>query len=215
MDRSNNSSLQSVTAGGGNNRSSKKQQPVHKWVKENNQLSAEDWLQAGLDVLKEEGINAVKVLPIAKKLGVTRGSFYWHFENREDLLQQMLAYWEVYLTDTVIAQAKQNPGSAVEKLRDVATNVMLNRQDRYDTAIIAWSRFDDAAAKCHTRVTRKRLRFLISLLREYGMDKETAHFRSRLLYSVLVMTNEGLPRLSRLATAAEIDQCMELILSKP
>ncbi len=211
MDRSSNPGIEAVATT--TTRGSKKRKNNHKWEKENKQQSAESWLQAGLDVLNDEGINSVKVLLLAKKLGVTRGSFYWHFENREDLLHQMLAYWEVYLTDTVIDQAKQVSGSAQDKLRDVLNNVMLNRQERYDTAIIAWSRFDEAAAKCHTRVVRKRLRYLVSLLTETGMNSETARFRARVAYSLLVMTNEGLPRMSKLATAAEIDQCMELIFS--
>ena len=90
---------------------------------------------------------------------------------------------------------------------------MLNRQDRYDTAIIAWSRFDESAAKTHSRVVRKRLRYLTNLLRDSGLDAETARFRARLLYSLLVMTNEGLPRLTRAETADHIERAMKLILS--
>jgi AcrR family transcriptional regulator len=183
-------------------------------AKENTRLSAEDWLQLALDVLNEQGIDAVKVLPLAKRLGVTRGSFYHHFESREDLLTQMLDYWEEFLTNTVIKQAKKLDAPAAVKIRDVVTNVLLNRHDRYDTAIIAWSRIDQAANSTHDRVVRKRLRFLNTMLCEAGLHKDDARFRARLLMSLLIVYNDGLPALSKRDVEREIDQCMELILSK-
>ena len=70
-----------------------------------NSLGQDDWLNAALESLNEKGIDAVKVLPLSHKLGVTRGSFYWHFKDREDLLRQMLEYWERELTDVVIVAA--------------------------------------------------------------------------------------------------------------
>ena len=104
----------------------------------NSSLSKEDWLRVALDVLNERGVDSVKVLPLSKALGVTRGSFYWHFKDRDDLLKQMLEYWEWELTDTVIQHAKALDGSANDKLRDVVTNVLYQSLDRYDTAVRAW-----------------------------------------------------------------------------
>ena len=164
-------------------------------------------------MLNDRSVDSVKVLTLAGELGVTRGSFYWHFESREDLLQSMLEYWERELTDTVIQHAKALEDSAENKLRDVVSNVLLNRQDRYDTAISAWSLFDKAAARTQARVARKRLRFMTGLLCETGMDPQTAKFRSRMLYSLLVLSHESLPPISRAETEEQIEQCMKLILS--
>jgi AcrR family transcriptional regulator len=183
-------------------------------AKESTRLTAEDWLQLALDVLNEQGIGAVKVLPLAKRLGVSRGSFYHHFESREDLLTQMLDYWEEFLTDRVIERAKKLDAPASVKLRDVVTNVLLNRHDRYDTAIIAWSRIDEAARSTHNRVARKRLRFLNKMLCEAGLHKDDARFRARVLMSLLIMYNEGLPTISKTDAEREIDQCMAFMLSK-
>src|SRR3546814_7480606 len=58
-------------------------------------LSAEDWAQAALDLIAEHGVAAVAVEPLARRLGVTKGSFYWHFQSRDALLQAALARWEV------------------------------------------------------------------------------------------------------------------------
>ena len=68
-------------------------------------LSADDWVAAALDTLITDGIGAVKVLPLAKKLGVTRGSFYWHFENHEALLTRLLEVWEDTNSGSIIRAA--------------------------------------------------------------------------------------------------------------
>ena len=183
-------------------------------LKGNTSLTAEDWLQMGLDVLTEEGINAVKVLPLAKKLGVTRGSFYWHFESRENLLADILDYWEEFLTDAVIDQAKHLDALPEDKIRDVMTNVMLNRQDRYDTAIIAWSRFDQNALNAYNRVRSKRLRYLKKLLVETGLQKSDAAFRARLLMSFLIMSHDTLAATGAAQIKREIEQAVDLILRK-
>src|SRR3546814_6866850 len=59
-------------------------------------LSAEDWAQAALDVVAESGVAAVAVEPLARRLGVTKGSFYWHYPSREALLEAALSRWEAY-----------------------------------------------------------------------------------------------------------------------
>jgi len=155
-------------------------------------LTKQDWLQAALTVLNESGVDKVKVLPLSKRLGVTRGSFYWHFEDRDELLDDMLRYWEVELTDSVIKHAKEVNGSPRRRLEDVLTNVLLNQPYLYDTAIAAWSMFDERAEKAYERVLRKRIKFVSSLLREAGVDRVTAEFRTRMLLGFA-----GLSRISR------------------
>ena len=179
----------------------------------NSQLSKEDWLRVALDVLNERGVDSVKVLPLSKALGVTRGSFYWHFKDREDLLQQMLEYWEWELTDTVIEHARSLDGSAKDKLRDVVTNVLYQSMDRYDTAVRAWSLFDDAALKTMRRVERKRLRLLTELINQSGLDQDSAQLRARFLYGYLMTGISVTGRPTRAEKARDIEQCMEFILN--
>ena len=77
-------------------------------------LSADDWVAAALDVLVSDGISAVKILPLAKRLGVTRGSFYWHFENHEALLNRLLEVWEETNSGSIIRAATLE-GSIVDR----------------------------------------------------------------------------------------------------
>ena len=65
-------------------------------------LSGEDWLAAALEALRESGVDGVKVLPLARRLGVSRGSFYWHFRDRGELLAAVLDYWDRWSTEVVI-----------------------------------------------------------------------------------------------------------------
>ena len=173
-------------------------------------LSKEDWLQAALEVLNQRGISAVKVLPLSKELGVTRGSFYWHFEDRDELLREMLQYWENELTDSVIKHARSLDASPRERLAVILTDVILNRRNLYDTAISAWGMFDENAKASYTRVVRKRLRFLASVLLEAGVDKEQIDFRARLILGFALSSGPGRGRTTRADQLKDIERCCDM-----
>ena len=67
-------------------------------------LSREHWIEAALDALGEGGVGAVAVEPLAARLGVTKGSFYWHFPSREALLVAALERWEAMEQETVFGK---------------------------------------------------------------------------------------------------------------
>src|SRR5690606_6204362 len=79
-------------------------------------LSAEDWAQAALDLIAEQGVAAVAVEPLARRLGVTKGSFYWHFPSREALLQAALERWEHVEQEAVFGALERVPDPR-ERLR--------------------------------------------------------------------------------------------------
>jgi len=177
-----------------------------------NSLSQEDWLSSALESLNERGVDAVKVLPLSKKLGVTRGSFYWHFDDREQLLRQMLEYWERELTDEVITAAGALAAPSEEKLRYVIHNVLLYRQTRYDTAISAWGMFDAGAAQSMKRVLRKRMRFVAGLLEDLGFSKEDATLRARFLVGFMLVDAAMIPRATAKKTAETVEHCIDFLL---
>ncbi len=76
---------------------------------ERNQLQRFDWLQTALDIFVAEGIDAVRITRLANDLGVTRGSFYWHFQNREDLLHSLVSYWKDKNTAAITDSIEQAP----------------------------------------------------------------------------------------------------------
>ncbi|MHC4493101.1 MAG: TetR/AcrR family transcriptional regulator [Planctomycetota bacterium] len=145
-------------------------------------LSRENWLGAALEALEESGIGGVKVLPLARRLGVSRGSFYWHFEDRRDLLLSLLAHWEHWSTDTVIAALSESGASDPrDRLWRLMEMVLEQGLSNHDPAIRAWALYDADAARAVRRVDRKRLRTVTGLFREAGFSPEQAEARARLL----------------------------------
>ena len=109
-------------------------------------LNREDWLAKALDVLAEDGIGAVCIEPVAKALGVTKGSFYWHFEDRDELVECLLEYWETEHTDRLgdlVAADSSDPSKQLLTLLELVT---AHDENRYDASVRAWARHDPRAA---------------------------------------------------------------------
>lgn len=174
-------------------------------------MTKSDWLQAAIEELSLHGIEGVKVLPLSAKLGVSRGSFYWHFQDREELLRSLLAFWEEELTDSVIEQSNAMGGTPRQQVEEVLTNVLVNRRNRYDTAVAAWGMSDQHAAKRYARVLRKRLKFLTSILGRAGINREDAEFRTRMLLGYLQFTEISQGRRSAAQQVRDVDRCSEML----
>jgi AcrR family transcriptional regulator len=154
-------------------------------------LTKDDWLRAAMELLRTRGIGGVRVLPLAKGLGVSRGSFYWHFEDRDDLLRSMLDWWDREMTDTVIQVSNEERRSPRTRLMAVAEDVIRFRRNRYDTAIRSWAEGDKRVAKTLKRVVRKRLDYVTSLFREAGFSPAEARARGDLL-AVYIMSEDSI-----------------------
>lgn len=140
------------------------------------------WLAAALDLMREKGIDRVRVEPLAKRLGVTKGSFYWHFRNRRELLDALPCFWAERQTAPVLAHAAAVPGGPAEKLRAVAEYLGREDPDRYDNAMRAWALFDISVARTVREIDRRRLAFAAGLFEAAGLAPEEAATRARLFY---------------------------------
>lgn len=145
-------------------------------------LDRDAWLAAALELLREKGIDQVKVEPLADRLGVTKGSFYWHFADREDLFRSIPDFWARSQTEPVLAHGEAQGGSAIDKLRAVADFLAREDPDRYDNAMRAWAQFDDAVAAAVAGIDARRMDYACSLFEQAGLDREEAAFRARLWY---------------------------------
>lgn len=154
-------------------------------------LTKDDWLRAGMEMLRMRGIGGVRVLPLAKELRVSRGSFYWHFENLQDLHASMLAWWDREMTDSVIEYSNAARGGAQERLIAVGENVLKGDRNRYDLAVRSWSQGDKKAKKLVRRVLRKRLEYVTSLFREAGFSPAEARARGELMAVYIMMSEEA------------------------
>jgi AcrR family transcriptional regulator len=150
-------------------------------------LDAAAWIAAAFDALADGGIDAVRVEPLAKALGITKGSFYWHFADRRALLDAMLEAW---MQGRVAAIREQAPlrGAPAAVLRQVADLYTRNANARglaIELAIRALARADDGAAKAVRGVDRERLQQVGDLVAALGWARGEAQARAVLFYSYL------------------------------
>ena len=150
-------------------------------AEKNTRLSREDWILAALELITREGVEGVKIVPLAERLGVTSGSFYWHFKNRRELYDALLEYWEEELTDAAMAEAKQFEGSPQDRIWNLMEQVMEAGLARYDLAIWHWAQTDVKAQTIFKRTIGKRFEFSKWLFRQAGFSDTQAEARGRMM----------------------------------
>jgi AcrR family transcriptional regulator len=146
-------------------------------------LTRDDWITVALGAIADGGLAAVAVEPLAARLGATKGSFYWHFENREALLEAAIMRWEKETTTDVVAEiitAHDAPASQFRRL--VAGVIERAEQDRVGPALLA-NAAHPAVAPALDRVTATRLNLIATVLRRLGFPAAEARRRALLAYS--------------------------------
>jgi AcrR family transcriptional regulator len=146
-------------------------------------LGRQDWLAMGIQILIEKGAEAVKIDPLAKLLNVTRGSFYWHFKDRNDLLEAILNEWETQNTKSVIVQVEELGSSPSSKLLNLF-EIAAQNDNRFEKAIRIWSDNDPRATAVIEQVDRQRLEYLQDLFLQLGFSETDARVRAQIIYSV-------------------------------
>lgn len=152
-------------------------------------LNADDWTGAALHALARGGLAAVAVEPLAKTLGTTKGSFYWHFSDRNALIAAALERWERRDTDRVIAAVAQAPDVATRLrslLRLVFTAVRGDAGAGSVELALQANATDPLVAATLARVTERRLGYLTSLFTELGLSRARARDRGLLAYTAFL-----------------------------
>jgi AcrR family transcriptional regulator len=158
-------------------------------MKNSKRLTRDDWMQGALELLVSEGLEDVKIVPLAERLGVTSGSFYWHFKNRNELYDALLAYWERELTDAALEEAGRFEGTPLERIWFLMDRVMSAGLAAHDLAFWRWAQTDATAGKVFRRTLKKRFAYSESMFRDAGFSKTQAEIRSRMM--VVYMMGES------------------------
>jgi AcrR family transcriptional regulator len=146
-------------------------------------LSRADWIAAARDLLVTEGVEAVKILRLADLLQVTRGSFYWHFKDRADLLEALLRLWAGSNTRAVIEAAGTGPDLTAGILALFECWIYRERFDpRLDSAIRDWARRDPAVRRAVKRADDRRVAAIAALFERDGWAARRAFAQARVLY---------------------------------
>lgn len=190
-------------------------------MSEQTRLNRQAWVQAALDAIAEGGLAAVAVVPLAKRLGATKGSFYWHFESRQALIEAALADWEHSHTAAVIAEIKAASDDPLQQLRLLFKRVTeLAARDRIELALLATA--DHATVQpLLDRVTRQRIDFAARLFQQLGLSRDEAKRRALLAYSAYLghaqlvhATPQLLPR-TKAAKRAYLTHVLTALMSPP
>ncbi|MDO5947046.1 MULTISPECIES: TetR/AcrR family transcriptional regulator [Burkholderia cepacia complex] len=151
------------------------------------QYGPNDWIRAAQRVLESRSIDSVRVEVLAKEMGVTKGSFYWHFKDRDDLLHRMLTAWRDEATEQIIFRFESRGLSARELIRDLLTLPFRGESAKeaaaIELAIRAWARRDKNAKNVLDEVDAKRLTYITQCFRALGFTASEAKSRGFALYS--------------------------------
>ena len=178
--------------------------------KANQRLTPEDWTAAALHAIARGGIEAVAVETIAAELGATKGSFYWHFQNRDALIEAALERWGNRRTEAVIEQVEQEPDPAKRLRKVMELGIELGPSDRAEIALLA-NPSHPAARRAVRRVSKRRLTWIRDQLVALGWDERGAGDRA-LLFSQIYVGNMQMTHVSpRSGTANERRRRIDLM----
>jgi AcrR family transcriptional regulator len=142
------------------------------------QLSATDWLDQGLKALAESGFTALKAEPLAKAMGVSRGSFYWHFADVGAFHAAILKHWREVAVEQVIDDLESAGEEPLPRLlrRTFGGRVTLEK------AVRSWATLDPKARAAVQAIDRRRLNYVEGLLLASGLSSQVARPRAQILY---------------------------------
>ena len=149
------------------------------WGMKTKTLDREEWLEHALKVVSRAGGAKLRIDHLVKEVGVTKGSFYWHFKNRDDFVRKLIDYWHARYTLTVSDYLDAYEGSSDDKLRQLMEMVFVEQLTRHDLAIRSWAIEEPKLRRLVKRTDDYRLSYLQRLFRGIGFDKDGADLRSR------------------------------------
>jgi len=165
-------------------------------------MTAEDWLDAALQVVAEGGLKALAIEPLAKRMGISKGSFYWHFKNRRALLLELLRFWdsiEIDFQERLLAESN-DPETLL-----ISTFTLLVEDDTNKCIFLALSsELKDAEVRAvYEKAVDRRIKLFHDAYVALGMDKKQSAQKAIITFNLylgliksLLDTPEKVPKLN-------------------
>ena len=169
------------------------------------QLSAKDWLDQGLKTLAKRGFTALKAEPLAKAMGVSRGSFYWHFADIAAYRSAILSHWREVAAEQVIAELETVPKGA-DALALLLRRTFSARLAR-ERAVRSWATVDATTRAAVLEVDRRRIGYIETLLLQTGFPDDVARGRAQIFYWAFIgyaLSEQTLPKAQQQAAIDEL-----------
>jgi AcrR family transcriptional regulator len=174
-------------------------------------VSREQWIQSGLDVLNESGVDNVTIHHLARKLGVSRSGFYWHFKNRGALLDALLDDWVRLSTEVVTENVEVLALDPVNRLTRAAEMVLDYSLASYEIALRHWALQDKKVARRVKAATKLRLDFVRQAFAELGFTGEKLETRAMLYAAYTTWESPTFGHISRKRRRAMIKEWIVLL----
>jgi AcrR family transcriptional regulator len=178
-----------------------------------NRLSTTDWTARALELLVEEGVSAVKVARLCRELGVTKGSFYWHFEDLEALKKAVANLWCSQTAATLTEMSALGDLPPLERIRIMATQLVDDRSWSVERALRDWARSDAQVAATIAESEQHVFGLVQLALEQLGHDPRSARMRAGLLTYAGIGFAHGQQSLPR-PTSEDIDDLVEFLASE-
>ena len=148
-----------------------------------------DWFSAAADILVAEGVEAMRIDRLCRQLDVTKGSFYWHFENRAAFLRAFLADWRerttLYVIDS-LSQQERDPRTRLLRLLSLPDRPKAPKAAQIEQSLRAWARHDPTARQALAEVDQQRLSFFVDIFTEIGFAAPEAKRQAGLAYALML-----------------------------
>ncbi|OBF84999.1 TetR family transcriptional regulator [Mycobacterium sp. 852002-51163_SCH5372311] len=183
--------------------------------KPQSRLTVEDWLQAGYDLLAEHGVRALKVERLCQRVGVTRGSFYWHFEDMESYRAALVESWNAFLEDDRRSLAELDALPPRERLSAMMTALTSPQHWMLERAMREWARTDPVAAANIRAADGRLLRSVTKAYADYGFSPADAKLRAELTFAAGIGLLHLAGSAAQAQKAAQRERFLDLMLTDP
>jgi AcrR family transcriptional regulator len=161
--------------------------------KSDHRLSREEWLRLALDAVATKGQAKLRIHELVKHLGVTRGSFYWHFKDRDDFVRQLVDFYHRWATDEVLVEVERVGGDAANRLKTVMRFVAKIELGKYENAMMSWGVQEEIVAQSFEIAIRRRIEFIRTLFLQLGYEGQELETRTLAFvgYMMIIFSSES------------------------
>ena len=177
-------------------------------------LSRKDWLEHALEALSKKGQSGLSIQDLSAALGVSRGSFYWHFKDRNDFIHALLKYWYEEYTVVAPIAVELEGGTAEERLLRLMRLVHDQDLMHYDLIIRALATSDRQFERWVKKADRFRLKYVRKLFIELGFANNTLRIRARSCLAYMTLEHELFDNLDRKHRSDLVDNLHKFLIRK-
>lgn len=142
-------------------------------------FSKEEWLEAGLKMLSAQGVDKLTISSLSRTVGVAKTSFYWHFKDRQDLLDHMLDYWASEFNLVITENQRLMELEPAQRLQAITEIVIEKKLLKYELAIRAWAGHDESALAMFERIYQRRMEVIRQVFADAGFDESEQEVRAQ------------------------------------